>query len=541
MYREARLSGIICAQTVTLPKITRSPRKGKPVTTQDQRQQENQMKKSTALGFTLALMASPVLADGGRLVIADPFEITANWAMYSVDAYTGVRVGCYEGLTSIGYDLRVEPLLATSWAQTDPNTWVFKLRDGVTFQDGSALTGDAVAGALTHLLNAPVPARAFSKKVATRVEATGPLEVTITTPSPQVSMPGRLGAPDAAILSPAAYVGADEINPMGRCTGPFEIVEVDAKQFVKADRYDSYWGGAAKLDGVDILFVPDGNTRATMARSGEAHISKNIPATSAVQITAQDGVSSVQVNAPRVAEILLNNSKPPFDNADARRAVRAALDVAGVTAAVYEDLATPANDPFRDGEPWGGASTPTIIADLSEAAALFKKAGIDPKGLELEMLVYNSKPALGVIAEILQASLSELGVKVNIRTATYGALEPDLLGGNYNIAMMSRGYLTDVPEPIGFFSADYTCDGGFNVSQHCNPAFDAKVTTAAAEADSDARYAIYAELAQYLYDEAVTIFVVNETVVEGVSDKVQGYTPHPLNSRLVTTGISISE
>ncbi len=64
------------------------------------------MKKSTAFGFALALMASPVLADGGRLVIADPFEITANWAMYSVDAYTGARVGCFEGLTSEG---RVKP------------------------------------------------------------------------------------------------------------------------------------------------------------------------------------------------------------------------------------------------------------------------------------------------------------------------------------------------------------------------------------------------------------------------------------------------
>lgn len=124
----------------------------------------------------------------------------------------------------------------------------------------------------------------------------------------------------------------------------------------------------------------------------------------------------------------------PFDNADARRVVRAALDVAGVAAAVYEGLATPANDPFRDGEPWGAGTSPTVKADLSATAEYFAKAGIDPKGLELEMLVYNSKPALGVTAEILQASLAELGVKVNIRTLTYGALEADRLGGNDNLA-----------------------------------------------------------------------------------------------------------
>ncbi len=497
------------------------------------------MKAITALGFASALTATSALADGGRLTITGAFDISANWAMYASEAYIGTRSGCYEGLARVTNDLRIEPLLATSWEQTDPNTWVFQLREGVSFQDGTPLNAEAVAGALTHLLNAPVPARAFSKKVANSIEATGKMEVTIKTPSPQVSMPGRMAAPDTSILAPAAYVGADEINPIGHCTGAFEIVEVDPKQFVKVDRFDGYWGEKSKLDGADILFVPDGNTRATMARSGEAHISRLIPPTAAAQVGAEDGVSVAHVTAPRVAEVLLNNSKPPFDNADARRAVRAALDVAGVAAAVYEGLATPANDPFRDAEPWAAASAPTVVTDLTEAAALFEKAGVDPKGLELEFLVYNSKPALGLTAEILQASLAELGVKVNIRTATYGALEKDLLGGNHNMAMMSRGYMTDVPEPIGFFSADYTCGGGFNVSQHCNAGIDEKIAAAAAEVDTDARYAAYAELAQYIYDEAVTIFVINETLVDGVSDKVQGYTPHPLNYRVVTNQISL--
>lgn len=497
------------------------------------------MKTLTALGLATALTATSAFADGGRLIVTGAFDINANWGMYTSGAYIGTRAGCFEGLTKVTNDLRVEPLLATSWQQTDPNSWVFQLREGVNFQDGTPLNGEAVAGALTHLLNAPVPARAFNKKVATSVEATGTMEVTITTPSPQVSMPGRLGAPDSTILAPAAYVDADAINPMGHCTGAFEIVEIDPKQFIKVDRFDDYWGETAKLDGADILFVPDGNTRATMARSGEAHVSNLIPATSAAQVDAEDGVSAVQVNAPRVSEVLLNNSKPPFDNADARRAVRAALDVAGVSAAAYEGLATPANDPFRDAEPWKAASAPTITPDLTQTAAFFKMAGIDPKGLEIDMLVYDSKPALGLTAEILQASLAELGVKMNIRLATYGALEADLLGGNHNLAMMSRGYMTDVPEPIGFFSADYTCDGGFNVSQHCNSEIDAKIEAAAAEADTDARFAAYSDLAQYLYDEAVTIFVINETSVDGVSDLVQGYTPHPLNYRIVTNEISL--
>ena len=494
---------------------------------------------AAALIATTALTTS-AMADGGRLVVTDAFDVAANWAMYSSEAYIGTRSGCYEGLTRVTHDLRVEPLLATSWEQTADNTWVFQIREGVSFQDGTPLNGAAVAGALTHLLNAPVPARAFSAKVATSVEATGDYEVTITTPAPQVSMPGRLGAPEATILAPAAYVGADEINPVGHCTGPYQITEIDPNQFIKVDRFDGYWGEAGKLDGADILFVPDGNTRATMARTGEADISRLIPATSAAQVDAEDGVTAAQVSAPRVAEVLMNNSRPPFDNADARRAVRAALDVEGVAAAIYEGLATPANDPFRDGEPWDTGAT-TMAPNLEEAKAYFDKAGIDPSTLELEFLVYNSKPALGQTAEVLQAALGELGATVNIKLAEYSALEGDLLGGNHDLAMMSRGYMTDVPEPIGFFSADYSCDGGFNVSQHCNAEIDAKIAMAAAEGDADARYGLYQELAQYIYDEAVTVFVINETLVDGVSDKVQGYVPHPLNYTVVTPSVSITE
>lgn len=392
---------------------------------------------------------------------------------------------------------------------------------------------------MNHLLNAPVPARAFSAKVASSVEATGDMEVTITTPSPQVSLPGRLGAPESSILAPAAYVSADEINPIGHCTGPYQITEVDPNQFVKVERFDGYWGEAGQLDGADFLFVPNGNTRATMARSGEAHISRLIPATSAAQVDSTSGVSATPVLVPRVAEVLLNNSRPPFDNADARRAVRAALDVQGIAAAIYEGLATPADDPFRVEEPWDTGAT-SQAPDLSAAQAYFEKAGIDPKGLELEFLVYNSKPALAQTAEVLQAALGELGAKVNIRLAEYSALEGDLLGGNHDLAMMSRGYMTDVPEPIGFFSADYACDGGFNVSQHCNPEIDAKIAEAAAEADADKRYALYRELAQYVYDEAVTVFVINETSVDGVSDKVSGYVPHPLSYYIVTSDVSLN-
>jgi peptide/nickel transport system substrate-binding protein len=101
--------------------------------------------------------------------------------------------------------------------------------------------------------------------------------------------------------------------------------------------------------------------------------------------------------------------------------------------------------------------------------------------------------------------------------------------GNYDMALMSRGYLTDVPEPIGFLSADYSCEGGFNISQFCDAKIDAMLTAAAAEEDDANRYTAYGKLAQHFYDQAVTVYLVNETVFDAASNIVVGYKPHPLN------------
>lgn len=493
---------------------------------------------SAALTLAVASGSAAWAQDGATLTVADNTLIEANWDMYSDDSYIGSRAGCYEGLTRVSQNLEVEPALATDWKRVDDLTWKFTLRKGVAFQDGTPLTADAVAKALTKLLEASVPARAFSNKVVKQVEATGPLTVTITTAAPEANLAGRLAAPATAILSPAAYTDKG-IDPVNHCTGPFRITKWDAKQYVTLERFDKYWGGPAKLAGGQIRFIPDANTRATMARTGEAQIARLIPPDKVSQLSSTDGIKAMEEDAPRILELILQTSRPPLDNPLVRKAIRAAIDTAGISAAVYDGYAPPAGDPFRDNEPWAAKNAPAIKADLESAKALFKEAGVDPSSLKLELLAYTSKTELKDISQIVQAMLSQLGITVNVRMADYGALEPDLMAGKFDLALMSRGYLTDVPEPVGFFSADYSCKGGFNLSKFCKPELDKMIAAAAAELDTKTRMKDYANIAQYLYDQSVMVYLVNETVFDAVSKKVTGFTPHPLNYYVFDTDLNI--
>jgi peptide/nickel transport system substrate-binding protein len=494
------------------------------------------MKASLIISTAFLFAAAPALAQEGHVTFTEHVGVKSNWEMYSDDSYIASRAGCYEGLTRVSQALTVDPWLATSWGRIDPNTWEFQIRKGVRFQDGSPLDAKAVANALTQLLNAQVPARAFSPKEIVSVEATGPITVTIKTVEPLVTLPGRLAAPAAAILSPAAY-GGRGINPVGTCTGPFEITAFDADQSVTLKRFDDYWGSPAKLAGAAVRFIPDANTRSAMVRTGEVQIALRVPREALPQIVASPGAGVVEVNAPRITELLLNNARAPFNDVNVRHAIRYAIDTAAISAAISEGASPAAGDPFRSGEPWEAKNAPVVARDLEKARELLKKAGVDPASLKLEILGIPTRTEQRDIAQIIQAMLSELGITVSIRIAEYSSIEADLMSGKYDMSLMSRGYLTDVPEPIGMLTADYSCKGSYNISQYCDPAFDAKLQAAAAEEDPEARYRDYAELAQHIYDGAITVFLVNETVFDATSAGVTGYVPHPVNYYVLSSNV----
>ncbi|MQW90125.1 ABC transporter substrate-binding protein, partial [Sinorhizobium saheli] len=228
------------------------------------------MKKIAVAAICATALSTGASAQEGKTLTYAEFEpVQTNWQMGSSDAFLGSRAGCFEALVRVNGELKLEPGLATSWKQLEPTVWEFTLRDGVKFQDDAPLTAEAAAGALNHLLAEKVPARPFSPKLIKSVEAVGEKVVRITTQTPSVLLPAQLAAPNTTILSPAAYQG-EIIDPVGRCTGPFEIVEVKPKEYLKFKRNDNYWGGKPALEGGMVVFIPDANTRMTQVRSGEA-------------------------------------------------------------------------------------------------------------------------------------------------------------------------------------------------------------------------------------------------------------------------------
>jgi len=130
--------------------------------------------------------------------------------------------------------------------------------------------------------------------------------------------------------------------------------------------------------------------------------------------------------------MLLNNSRPPFDDPLVRQAIQHAVDTPVIVDGVYEGIGDPAAGPFGPDTDWAPEAAEPVAQDLDEARALLDEAGVDPESLSIELLAYNDGPEFPDVAAVLQAQLGELGIEVKIRAGEYASLEPDLLSGIFD-------------------------------------------------------------------------------------------------------------
>jgi peptide/nickel transport system substrate-binding protein len=316
---------------------------------------------------------------GGHVIYDEQFPPGAAWAPETDYAHRLTRAGCLEKLLKTGYDGELEAMLATEWTQVESTTREFTLREGVTFQDGTAMDAEAVADALTHLLEVKTPARAFNSDVISKVTATDELTVEVTTPKPDPLLPLRLASPNTGALAPKAYDGK-QIDILGTCTGPFTVTEEVPQQSLSLEANENYWGGDVNIDTAEVRFVIDGAARATQLQSGEAHISKSLPVANLATLEGDTNLEIVQRELARTTVMLLNYSRPPFDDPLVRQAIQQAVETQAIVDGVYEGAAVPAVGPFGPNTDWAPDDAEPVAQDLDQARALLDEARGGPRG-----------------------------------------------------------------------------------------------------------------------------------------------------------------
>ncbi|MFC3999338.1 ABC transporter substrate-binding protein [Nocardiopsis sediminis] len=458
--------------------------------------------------------------DDGRISVAMLQPPRSGLSPHSDDAFKLSRWSTAETLITLDDVGDPMPGLAVEWESTDPTTWVFTLRDGVSFHDRTELTASAAANALNRASAATPPPRILD---GVDMEAEGDDDagtVTVTTAEEDPLVPQRLSSPQLSILAESAYSG-DTVDPVGTGTGPFELVEADGAASARLDRFDGYWGEPAAATGIDVTYVPDGTARAAALRTGEADIVEAIPVSQA-GLLDEDQITEVPM--PRTNTLYLNTEDGPFADPGLRAAAREAVDAGALVDGVYEGRADLAEGLLGPALPWSaqrpGRDEPTGAGD--------------PDGARITLATFTDRAELPEVATVLEQQLTDAGFEVEQEVREYANIEEDALAGEFDAFILSRATVLDSGDPAAYMTSDFSCEGSFNISQLCDEGVDELLEAAERTPSGEERRAAILEAEAAVLATDAVVPLLHERVIQGDAPEVEGSAKDPRERLLVT-------
>ena len=415
------------------------------------------------------LLSAAAFLPALRARAAEPMlRIVSPWEFDSPDplqtGYILRRIGVGETLVGVRPDGQLVGLLAESWAvDADHLTWRFRLRDA-RFHDGSTVTAAHVAWTLQRVRD---KAESLSGIPVAEIRAEGDRTLLIRTTTPFAPLPSFLTDYAGTVLAPAAY-DADGRPQRPICTGPYRVTAVGGTRTIEAEAFASYWGAQPNIPRVRYTAVVLGDTRASLAQSGEADVTFTLLPQAAQSIGRSGAARIVNATIPRVRMITMNLNLPQFADLRVRRALSLAIDRVGIATAVLHhppSAATELLPPVLAG--WYDPALPPLHQDVPEAKRLLAEAGWTPgadgilakEGHELRasMMIPSNRPELPLMAQAIQAEFREIGIAIEVRPGPSGSLPGMVRDGSLQMALLARTYV-NVPDPIGTILPDFAND-----------------------------------------------------------------------------------
>ena len=446
-----------------------------------------------------ATTGGPAPAEDGPATLT----IATGFAIADLDPLTngfwGPEFGYVELLMRPERNGEPSPWVLAGLTNTDPLTWTLTLRDGVTFQNGTRLDGNALAALLNfQLAENPDLAAALPCAVAT---ASGPLEVTLRTTRPAPNVPALLADESMVpVYDVAAYQAhlasgapASDLVGAGLYTGPYVVDSLTAESMQLSPRAD-HWGGPPALRDLTIRFVPEASARIQAVQAGEADIALYPPTASAP--TLQGRADSFFVTGEPTGPTFVlefNQREAPFDDPRVRKAVYAGIDYTELADDVMNGLYRPATGPYVETLPWAER---TQVTDVAAAEELLDRAGWVRSGdgprsrngteLRFSLLTYPQQPDSDALALAVQAQLARIGVGVDIRQV------PDIQSAvaqqtGWQASVRGSGFISFGGDYITPLVNSLRSGGPNNYTGVADPVLDALIDQVAVELDPGVR------------------------------------------------------
>lgn len=414
--------------------------------------------------------------DGGTLRVAILQDVSNFDPQSFLSLNFPLIKNLYDSLLEYGPDGEVLPSLASAWTIADDNKSVsLTLRDDVTFQSGAPMDAEAVAATL---------AKAADPERGQNVYATmapvenwtvdGPHALTVNFKGP---IPDRQITDLLQFISVIDPAGMETIQTQPAGTGAFTLVERVLGQSVRMAANPNYWrAGEPKVDELLITVFGDNDAASAALESGAVDLIYGAGGRAAVRLR-DSGYQLIQGPGPLVQVFRINTTRPPFDNEKFRQAFNYLLDREAILRVGYAGLGVVTALPWAPASPAADPSyNETFAFSLEKAKELLDASGLTPAQMsDWKLLVNGADQDAVTISQLMQGTLSDVGINVELDLRQGAEFTDAMLGGDYTAIFAGIGNIQKFPSRIATNSIYRTSNNPVLGEPHPHPDYVAAI------------------------------------------------------------------
>lgn len=418
------------------------------------------------------------------------------------------------------------PWLAEEIRLEDPRTILMRLRDGVTFHDGSKLDAaslkyqidwvrDSKSKTFTAGWLAPLASLEIVDERILRWKSN----------EPWAAFTGVMStAPGFVLSSEALRADADKYDTQPYGTGPYMLEEASPGNFLKLKRNPNWWFAKASghpdmpyFDGIHVSVIPDAQVRLANLRAGKID-SLLLEKSQYAALRDDPTVNLYRFPGPHLAALRFNTTRGVFQDIRLRKAVSHAIDRKALVAGVLFGVGRVASCLYPEDHWCHNPELKPVAYDPDLSRKLLAEAGY-ASGLTIKGY-YSNASYFPTVAEAIKSMLGKVGINWQVDllppaqlVARGQSLDYDLGSGNWVFIF----------DPDGPASGFYHPSGAFSYGRRNNPEVIALIEAGRREVDFDKRKQIYWKLEKMLYDDYEDAWLWWDETVTAYRKQVQGW------------------
>ncbi|WP_418763257.1 nickel ABC transporter substrate-binding protein [Enterocloster sp.] len=466
--------------------------------------------------------AAAVNGSGQELVFVNYRDIRdLNPHLYAGEMYAQSIL--YDTLVSITED-GYEGCLAESWTiSEDGKIYTFKIRDGVTFSDGTVCDANAILANFNAIIENK-DRHTWLEMMNLLVGVSAPDDHTFVIELSEAYYPmlTELGCiRPFAMISPNCMInGSTKDGVSGYIgTGPYVLTDFETDQYAVFERNENYWGEKPEIERITVKVIPDNQTRIMALESGEIDLifGKNMLDADAISQYVDSDKFEVALSDPTsTRHIVLNTTNEILSDTAVRQALQHATNRTAISEGIFYGLEQPADTLYAATVPYCDVeltpyeySTETASSMLDEAGWIMGSSGIREKGgkkLELDLLYNSDSVTEKTISEYLQSEYLKLGISLNIHGEEEQSYRDNMKAGNFDMVFnICWGMPYDPQSSLAAMRAPVYGDFAAQQGLADKKEIDQAITDILTTTDEEERQELYRFVLTRLHEDAVYI------------------------------------